>query len=202
MSTPSADDPRREAPAVARNRDALLAVLRGMLPAQGLVLEVACGTGEHAVHIASTLPGLTWQPSDPSPEARASTDAWAAGVPNIRRALALDAASWPWPIGQADAVLCVNMIHIAPWAACLGLLRGAAATLPAGAPLILYGPYIRAGVPTAPSNLDFDASLKARNPAWGLRALEDVAAAAQGFTLEQVVGMPANNLTVMFRRTA
>lgn len=186
---------------MARNRDALLATLRGMLPAQGLVLEVASGTGEHAVHIASALSGLTWQPSDPSPEARASMDAWAAGVPNIRPGLALDAAAWPWPIVQADAVLCVNMIHIAPWAAGLGLLRGAAAILPAGSPLILYGPFLRAGVPTAPSNLEFDASLKARNPHWGLRALEDVAAAAQGFALQQVVEMPANNLTVLFRKT-
>ena len=185
---------------MARNRDALLAVLRDLLPTRGLVLEVAAGTGEHARHFATALPGLTWQPSDPSPEARASMDAWAEGVPNILPGLALDAAAWPWPIARADAVLCVNMIHIAPWAACLGLLRGAAEILPPGAPLILYGPYLRAGVVTAPSNLDFDASLKARNPEWGLRALEDVAAAAQGFALGQVVEMPANNLTVVFQR--
>lgn len=185
---------------MARNRDALLAELRGMLPASGLVLEVAAGTGEHARHFASALPGLTWQPSDPMPEARASMDAWAGGVPNIRPGLALDAMDWPWPIGEADAVLCVNMIHIAPWAACLGLLRGAAAILPAGAPLILYGPYLRTGVPTAPSNLDFDASLRERNPAWGLRQMETVAEAAAGFTLERAVEMPANNLTVVFRR--
>ena len=206
MTQPHSEDPRpedarREAPAVARNRDALLAVLRGMLPAQGLVLEVASGTGEHAVHFASAMPSLTWQPSDPSAEARASMDAWARGLPNIRPGLALDAAAWPWPIARADAVLCVNMIHIAPWAAGLGLLRGAATILPVGAPLILYGPFLQAGLPTAPSNLEFDASLKARNPAWGLRALEDVAAAAQGFVLEQVADMPANNLTVLFRRT-
>ena len=196
----SAEDARRFAPAAARNREPLLEVLRGILPAQGLVLEVASGTGEHAVHIATALPGLTWQPSDPSEEARRSIDAWAAAHPNIRPALALDASAWPWPIAAADALLCVNMIHIAPWAAGLGLLRGAAALLPPGAPLVLYGPYLRDGVATAPSNLDFDASLKARNPEWGLRRLEDVAAAAKGFALERVLEMPANNLTVVFRR--
>jgi len=194
------NDPRRSAPAVARNRDALLAVLRDVLPAEGLILEVASGTGEHAVHVTAALPGLEWQPSDPSPEARASIDAWAADEPRILPALALDARDWPWRIGGADAVLCVNMIHIAPWAACLGLLRGAAAILPEGAPLILYGPYLRAGVETASSNLDFDASLRGRNPEWGLRRLEAVAEAAAGFTLARVVEMPANNLTVVFRR--
>lgn len=196
----SAEDPRRYAPAAARNREPLLEVLRGILPAQGVVLEVASGTGEHAVHIASALPGVIWQPSDPSEEARRSIDAWAAGHANIRPALALDAGAWPWPIQAADAVLCVNMIHIAPWAACLGLLRGAAALLPPGAPLVLYGPYLRDGAETAPSNLDFDASLRSRNPEWGLRRLEDVMAAAEGFTLAQVIEMPANNLTVVFRR--
>ncbi len=198
----TAEDPRRFAPATARNRDALLAALRDILPTSGLVLEVASGTGEHAVHIAGALPGLTWQPSDPSEEARRSIDAWAAGQANIRPALALDASAWPWRIAAADAVLCVNMIHIAPWSACLGLLRGARALLPPGAPLVLYGPYLRDGVETAPSNLEFDASLKARNPEWGLRRLEDVTAAAGGFTLAEVIPMPANNLTVVFRRTA
>ena len=205
MSTPDADrcspdDPRRHAPATARNREALLAALRGLLPATGLVLEIGAGTGEHAVHMARALPELTWQPSDPSAEARASTDAWAGDQANIRRALALDAEAWPWPIARADAVLCVNMIHIAPWAATLGLLRGAAAILPAGAPLVLYGPFLRAGVETAGGNLEFDASLRERNPAWGLRALEAVAAVAEGFALEGVAEMPANNLTVLFRR--
>lgn len=195
----SAADPRRFAPAAARNRDALLEALRQVLPAHGLVLEVASGTGEHAAHFARTLPGLEWQPSDPSPEARASADAWAAGLPNIRPALALDASAWPWPIARADAVLCVNMIHIAPWDACLGLLRGAAAILPAGAPLILYGPFLRDGVETAPGNREFDASLRARNPAWGIRRLEDVAMAAGGFALSDVIPMPANNLTAVFR---
>jgi len=200
VSQSEAAEARRFAPAAARNRDALLEALRGILPPRGLVLEVAAGTGEHAVHMAAALPDLEWQPSDPSDEARASIDAWAAGYANIRPALALDASAGPWPIARADAVLCVNMIHIAPWAAGLGLLCGAAALLPAGAPLVLYGPFIQAGVETAASNLDFDASLRARNPEWGLRRLEDVAEAATGFQLERVIAMPANNLTVAFRR--
>ena len=206
MSGPDAEvtdpeDPRRVAPAVARNRDALLDALRLVLPAAGLVLEVASGTGEHAVHVAGALPDLTWQPSDPSKEARVSIDAWAHGVRNIRAALALDANDWPWPIAAADALVCVNMIHIAPWSACLGLLRGARAILAPGAALILYGPFLRAGVVPAPSNLEFDAGLRERDPAWGIRALEDVAAAAEGFTLDRVMAMPSNNLTVVFRRS-
>jgi len=203
MSGPGAElgDPRRISPSVARNRDALLDALRGVLPKAGMVLEAASGTGEHVVHLASAMPGLTWQPSDPSAEARASIDAWAEGASNIRPALALDAIAWPWPIAVADALLCVNMIHIAPWGACLGLLRGAWVILPSGAPLILYGPFLRAGVETAPGNLEFDASLRERDPAWGIRALEDVAAAADGFTLDRAIEMPANNLTVVFRRT-
>ena len=202
MSGPDTDstDPRRVSPSVARNRDALLDALRGVLPKAGLVLEVASGTGEHVVHLASALPGLTWQPSDPSAEARASIDAWAEGAANIRPALALDAIVWTWPIGAADALLCVNMIHIAPWDVCLGLLRGARAILPFGAPLVFYGPFLRAGVETAPGNLEFDASLRERDPAWGIRVLEDVAAAAEGFALDRVMEMPANNLTVVFRR--
>jgi len=194
------EDARRLAPAVARNREPLLEVLRGVLPAEGLVLEVASGSGEHAAHMAAALPDLTWQPSDPDAESRASIGAWAEGHPNICPALALDASAWPWPIDRADALLCVNMIHIAPWSATLGLMRGAAALLPAGAPLVLYGPYLRDGVPTAPGNIEFDASLRARNPEWGVRRLQDVAAAAVGFTLDRVVEMPANNLTVVFRR--
>ena len=203
MSAPDAElgDPRRVSPSVARNRDALLDALRGVLPAAGLMLEVASGTGEHVMHLASALPGLTWQPSDPSAEARASIDAWSEGAANIRPALELDAIAWPWPVAAADALVCVNMIHIAPWDACLGLLRGARVILPFGAPLILYGPFLRAGVETAPGNLEFDASLRERDPAWGIRALENVAAAAEGFALDRVMEMPANNLTVVFRRT-
>ncbi len=195
-------DPRRTAPAAARNRDPILVALRPLLPAAGLVLEVASGSGEHALHFAQTLPGLVFQPSDPEADARASIDAWCAGQPNIRPALALDAAAPDWPLDRADAVVCINMIHIAPWAATPGLLQGAARILPAGAPLVLYGPYLQAGVETAPSNLDFDASLRARDPEWGLRRLEDVAevAAAAGFGAPAVTPMPANNLLVAFRR--
>jgi SAM-dependent methyltransferase len=197
-------DPRRFAPAAARNRDPILAALRPRLPGAGLVLEVASGSGEHAIHLAAALPALTFQPSDPDPGARASIDAWAAkaGLANIRPALALDAAAADWPAAAADAVVCINMIHIAPWAACEGLVRGAARLLPAGGPLILYGPYRRGGRHTAPSNAAFDADLRARDPAWGVRDLEAVAAlaAGQGFGPPEAVEMPANNLTVIFRR--
>jgi hypothetical protein len=195
------EDPRREAPAVARNRDPILSVLRRVLPARGLVLEVASGTGEHCAHFAAALPALDFQPSDPLPEGRASTDAWCAGMPNVRPALALDAAAAEWPVDRADAVVCINMAHIAPWAATLGLLRGAARVLPAGAPLVLYGPWRRDGVPTAPGNEAFDADLRARDPEWGLRRLEDLAgAAAPEFGAPEVVEMPANNLSVVLRR--
>ncbi|NKC32624.1 DUF938 domain-containing protein [Falsiroseomonas selenitidurans] len=196
------EDARRIAPAAGRNREPILAALRDLLPPSGLVLEVASGTGEHCAHFAAALPALVFQPSDPDAEARASIDAWCAGRSNIRPALALDAAAGAWPLAAAAAVLCINMIHIAPWSATPGLLRGAARLLPPGAPLILYGPYIQDGVATAPSNLDFDASLRARNPAWGLRRLEQVAdaAAAAGFGAPAVTPMPANNLLVAFRR--
>jgi len=197
-------DAKREAPAAARNQEPILATLRGLLPPAGLVLEVASGTGEHARHFAAALPALSFQPSDPSPEARASIDAWAAGIPNIRPALAIDAAAPDWPLARADAVLCINMIHIAPWAATPGLFGGAAALLPAGAPLILYGPFRRGGAHTAPSNAAFDADLRRRDAAWGVRDLEAVAevAAARGFGAPSVHPMPANNLLLAFRRGA
>jgi hypothetical protein len=191
-------DPRLEAPAVARNREPILAVLRGLLPAQGMVLEIASGSGEHALALAQAMPGLTIQPSDPTPEARASIDAWAQGQPNIRPALALDATQ-PWPALQAQAVLCIDMIHIAPWAATLGLLAGAARCLPPGGPLFLYGPF-RVPGQMVESNLAFDASLRERNPEWGVRDLEAVTAAAQGFAAPEVTAMPANNLAVVFGR--
>ncbi len=198
-------DLRRFAPAAARNRDPILDALRAHLPPTGRVLEVASGSGEHAIHFAAALPGLMFQPSDPDADARASIDAWVAdrGLPNILPALAIDAAATPWPITGADAVVCINMIHIAPWSATEGLLRGAAATLTPGAPLLLYGPYRRGGAHTAPSNADFDADLRARNPDWGVRDLEDVAtlAAGHGFGPAMVTEMPANNLIVVFRRT-
>lgn len=197
-------DARREAPAVARNRDAILDALRGILPPRGLVLEIASGSGEHALHFAAALPALTFQPSDPDAEARASIDAWCAGVANIRPALALNAAAPDWPVDRADAVLCINMIHIAPWAACEGLMRGAARVLPPEAPLVLYGPFRRGGAHTAPSNAAFDDSLRSRDPAWGVRDLEAVAAeaAAAGFGPPAITPMPANNLTLAFRRAS
>jgi hypothetical protein len=195
------DDPRREAPAVARNRAVILDALRPVLPPQGLLLEIASGTGEHCAYLASALPALRFQPTEPEPEGRASIDAWCAGLPNVRPALALDAAAEAWPVARADAALCINMAHISPWAATMGLLRGAARVLPPGAPLVLYGPWIRDGVKTAPSNLDFDASLRERNPDWGLRRLEALtAAAAADFGAPQVIEMPANNVTLVLRR--
>ena len=197
-------DPRRFAPAAARNRDPILDAVRPHLPPTGLVLEVASGSGEHVIHFAGALPGLVFQPSDPDADARASIDARAAGsgLANIRPALAIDATAPGWPITAADAVVCINMIHIAPWAAAEGLVRAAAALLPPGAPLILYGPYRRDGAHTAPSNAAFDADLRARNPSWGVRDLEAVAAlaATHGFGAPSVTEMPANNLTVVFRR--
>jgi SAM-dependent methyltransferase len=192
------EDLRREAPAVARNREPILAVLRGVLPAEGRVLEVASGSGEHALAIARAFPGLTIQPSDPGAEARASIAAWGQGQGNMLEPLALDAAD-DWPALQVDAVLCINMIHIAPWAATLGLLRGAAASLAPGGVLYLYGPYRVAGA-MVPSNHEFDASLRARNPQWGIRDLEAVTAAAEGFSSPTVTSMPANNLSLVFRR--
>ena len=195
------EDPRREAPAVARNRAVILDALRPVLPPQGLLLEVASGTGEHCAYLASALPALRFQPTEPEPDGRASIDAWCAGLPNVHPALALDAAAEDWPVTRADAVLCINMAHIAPWAATLGLLRGAARALPLGAPLVLYGPWILPSVETAESNWAFDASLRERNPDWGLRRLEDlVAAAGSDFAAPEVIEMPANNVTLVLRR--
>jgi hypothetical protein len=192
------------APAVARNRDPILAVLREVLPAAGTVLEIASGTGEHAVHFASALPHLVWQPTDPDAQARGSIAAHAARaqLPNLLLPLELDAASANWPVARADAVVSINMIHIAPWTAAAGLMAGAARLLPARSPLYLYGPYREHGRHTAPSNAAFDDSLKARDPAWGVRDLDEVAALAgrHGFALQRTVAMPANNLSVVFRR--
>ncbi|MEX0923515.1 MAG: DUF938 domain-containing protein [Rhodovibrionaceae bacterium] len=195
---------KRHAPATQRNRAPLLAVLRETLPRQGLALEVASGTGEHAAYFAPALAPLVWQPSDPNPELRASIAAHAAeaACETLRPPLDLDAGAADWPIAEADAVVCINMIHIAPWRAAEGLLAGAGRLLPAGGPLILYGPFVVAGE-TAESNRAFDASLKAQNPEWGLRALEEVAEAAgrHGLELTGTHAMPANNLSVVFRRT-
>ena len=196
---------KRLAPATERNREPIAAVLRQVLPERGTLLEIAAGTGEHAAYFAGLFPRLLWQPSDPDPEALASIRAWRgeAGLGNLLEPLRLDAAAEPWPVTSADAILCVNMVHISPWAATEGLMRGAERVLAAGAPLVLYGPYRRAGVPTAASNDAFDGSLRARNPDWGLRDLEAVEAEAvrHGLRLERVFEMPANNLTIVFRRS-
>jgi hypothetical protein len=201
---------RLHAPATQRNREPILAVLRRVLPASGVVLEVASGTGEHAVWFAEQLPGLSFQPSDPSPTQRASIAAWIAsrGLANLRAPLALDVtrAGWERSAGvprDLAAILCINLIHIAPWEAALGLLRGAGMALAPGRPVYLYGPYRRGGAHTAPSNQAFDASLRAQDPAWGVRDLDEVAAAAEaaGFALEEIVEMPANNLSVILRRS-
>lgn len=195
---------KRHAPATARNREPLAEVLRAVLPDRGTLLEVASGTGEHAAWFAPLFPNLLWQPSDADPEALASIEAWQADsdAANLLPPVVLDAASGTWPLDRADAILCVNMVHISPWSATLGLLRGAGRLLPAGGPLVLYGPYRRAGVPTAPSNEAFDRSLRSSDPEWGLRELEEVAAEAEanGLCFERLFEMPANNLTAVFRK--
>ena len=195
---------KREAPAAARNRQPILDVLQPRLPAEGLVLEIASGTGEHVVHYAAARPDLTFQPSDPDPGARASVDDWVRtlGLGNVRPALEIDVTQATWPVERADAVLCCNMIHIAPWEAAIGLISGAARLLPPGGLLFTYGPYRRDGRHTAPSNQAFDADLKRRNPAWGVRDLEAVTELARerGFSAPEIVEMPANNLSLLFKR--
>jgi hypothetical protein len=197
-------DDRQHAPATLRNRDFILDVLRDVLPTTGVILEIASGSGEHVVHFAKCFPRLVFQPSDPDPDARFSIAAWtkAAGVLNVHASNALDVSEPVWPIASADGIICINMVHISPWEATLGLMRGAAAILSSGAPLYLYGPYLREGIATAPSNQAFDRSLRDRNPNWGLRDLEAVAAMAQfaGFSAPVITEMPANNLSVVFRR--
>ncbi|MBD3733432.1 MAG: DUF938 domain-containing protein [Sphingopyxis sp.] len=196
-------DARRHAPATERNREPIADILRTVLPERGTVLEIASGTGEHAIHFAQAFPQLDWQPSDPDPTAIASIRAWAetSRLPNLRPPLTLDASADEWPIERADALLCINMIHISPWEATVGLMRNAAKLLPAEAPLILYGPYLQQGVETAPSNLAFDESLKQRDGRWGLRQLEDVVALAEsvGLRMDAVHRMPANNLIAVLR---
>ena len=202
------DDPpsaARTSPSTARNRDPIRQVLKRCLPTTGLVLEVAAGAGEHALYNAAAFPNLRWQPTDLDPEALASIAAWRdhAGTPNLLAPLALDATRPEiWPVRSADAVVNINMIHISPWAATQGLMTGAGTVLPPGGALFLYGPYIEAEAETAPSNLDFDASLRRRNPDWGLRRLEDVMAlaAAHCLRLAERVAMPANNLSLVFRK--
>jgi SAM-dependent methyltransferase len=195
---------KRFAPATVRNRDSIANVLSEILPQTGLVLEIASGTGEHVIHFAREFPNLDWLPSDPDPAALASIAAWRAEVdlPNLRAPVQIDARGADWPVRSADVVLCINMVHIAPWAATKGLIDGTGQVLAVGGAFYLYGPYREAGVPTAPSNEDFDASLRGRDPAWGLRAVEDVVglAAERGLILEARTEMPANNLSLVFRR--
>jgi SAM-dependent methyltransferase len=194
---------RRSAPAALRNREPIAEVLKDWLPSTGLVLEVASGTGEHATLFAERFPNLEWQPSDVDPDALRSIRAWRdeARLPNLRDPLRLDAASAEWSVAKADAVLSINMVHISPWTSALGLMEGAARLLSGGGALILYGPWLKDDVPTADSNMAFDADLRRRDPQWGLRRVEDFAAAAaeRGLVLQEVRAMPANNLMLLLR---
>ncbi len=191
-------------PSVARNRDPILSVLRRFLPKTGMVLEIASGTGEHAVHFAAALPHLTWQPTDLDEQALNSIAAHraASGLPNLLAPLRLDAAAPNWPVERVDAVVAINMVHISPWPATQGLMAGAGRALPPGGVLYLYGAYKENGVHTAASNEAFDQDLRRRNPEWGVRDLEEVADLASTHRLELVerISMPANNLGLVFRR--
>ncbi|KTS25443.1 SAM-dependent methyltransferase [Methylobacterium indicum] len=192
------------APAVARNREPILDVLHRLLPVSGLVLEVASGSGEHIIHFASALPRLRWQPTDADPRALRSIAAHAhdTGLDNVLAPQFLDARAQPWPVACADAVLAINMTHIAPWSATVGLMAGAGGILPEGGLLYLYGPFRVAGAHTAPSNATFDADLRARDPAWGVRDVEAISEAglAQGLSLVERIPMPANNFSLVYRR--
>lgn len=194
---------KRSAPAALRNRSPIAEVLKDWLPQQGSVIEVASGSGEHAVYFAEYFPALDWQPTDADPDALESIAAWrdSVNLANLRTPVRLDASA-PWPDLRGDAILCINMAHISPWAATLGLLDAAAAQLPAGGPLIFYGPWLEEGTPTAPSNVAFDEQLRMRNPSWGLRRVEDLGAAAAERGLARIDrrAMPANNLMLLFRR--
>lgn len=198
-------DARETAPSPERNKQPILEVLARVLPPRGLVLEVGSGTGQHVAHFARALPGLVFQPSEMDPERHASIEAWVAAdrLSNVRPPLAIDVTDHPWPLSAADAVVCINVIHIAPWEATLALLTGAGAILPAGGVLVTYGPYRRGGAHTSAGNEAFDASLRARNPLWGVRDIDTVADAArgEGLLLQEVVPMPANNFTLVWRKS-
>jgi cyclopropane fatty-acyl-phospholipid synthase-like methyltransferase len=197
-------DNRMFAPATQRNREPILAVARKHFPKAGTVLEVGAGSGEHAVFLAGHFGGLRWHPTDPDADARASIDAWRehTHAENVAAAAELDVCSDTWPLERADVIVNVNMIHIAPWRACVGLMRGAGRCLSAGGLLMMYGPYMIDGAHTAPSNEAFDQSLRSRNPDWGVRDLREVVAEAEGngLQLTERIAMPANNFTLVFRR--
>lgn len=197
-----AEDPRLSAPSALRNRGPILETLRPQLPRAGLVLEIASGTGEHVAYFAAALPGLTWQPSDPDPARRTSIDGWTADLPNVRPACDLDAQRAEWPVSHADCILCINMIHISPWSATLGLLAGTARILPPGGLLALYGPFRRGDRPLEPGNQAFDQDLRSRDPAWGLRTVEAVSTVAKshGFGDPAIAEMPSDNLMLLFHR--
>jgi len=205
MSGQRYDDGRWSAPAAERNQDPILAVLQRALPQAGLVLEIASGTGQHVAHFAAALPDLAWQPSEADAAFHPSIRAWtrAEGLSNVRMPLAFD-VRLPWPVTRADAVLCINMIHIAPWSASQALVDGAGAILPPRGMLFLYGPFRRFGRHTAASNAAFDAQLRGIDPDWGVRDLEAVVALAgdAGFGLREVVEMPANNFSVVLEKRA
>ncbi len=196
---------KSHAPATLRNRDPILEVLKRVLPAEGLVLEVASGSGEHASYFAPALGGLSWQPTARDSNDRASISAWAAEgtSDNLLDPLDLDVLRTPWPVAQAAAIVCCNMVHISPWAVTQALMAGAGRTLSVGGVLYLYGPYKIDGSHTAASNQAFDESLRSRDPQWGIRDLDDVIAAAARHALSHIetVAMPANNQSVIFRRT-
>ena len=202
--TPSDPSMRQHAPAAERNREPILAVLRRVLPASGVVLEIASGTGQHVTHFAAALPELVWQPSDPDADARASTAAWTAhaGLANVRAPLELNVERTPWGIDAAQAVICINMIHISPWTATEALFDGASRLLGSGGVLYLYGPYKRGGAQTSPSNDAFDQQLRSRDPAWGVRDMEAVVAlgASVGLVCDEPIAMPANNFSLVFRK--
>ena len=203
-------DARQSAAATGRNRDPILAVLDRVLPGEGTVLEIGSGTGEHAVYLAPRLPGRHWLPSDIAPDKRMSIAAWMEAQPadNTLKPVSIDTREHHWivetvlPSPGIAAIVSINMIHIAPWSACLGLMAGAGRILKRGQILYFYGPFMRDGEHTAPSNESFDDRLQVENPEWGVRDLDDVvdAASSQGFDLAEVVEMPANNLSVIFRR--
>jgi SAM-dependent methyltransferase len=198
---------RQRSPSAERNREPILAVLREVLPATGRVLEIASGTGQHAICFAGALRGLDWQPSDLDADARASIAAWIAheGLANVRAPLALDVHQADWGLQsreKLDAVVCINMIHISPWSATEALFAGASRHLAVGGVLVLYGPYKRGGAQTSPSNAAFDQQLRSRDPAWGVRDMEAVVAlgASVGLVCEAPIAMPANNFSLVFRK--